>query len=84
NKYKIPEGAEPLFRPYVQQGLKFFVAKVNSKKVTFEKGMAKLSPLRFHYDAATRFVTRGRARSSARTRCTGAGAGRHRARRRLE
>ncbi len=50
NKYKIPEGAEPLFRPYVQQGLKFFVAKVNSKKVTFEKGMAKLSPLRFHYD----------------------------------
>ncbi|MBM4782447.1 MAG: DUF2330 domain-containing protein, partial [Archangiaceae bacterium] len=28
NKYKIPEGAEPLFRPYVQQGLKFFVAKV--------------------------------------------------------
>ncbi len=51
NKYKIPEGAEPLFRPYVQQGLKFFVAKVNSKKVTFEKGMARLSPLRFHYDA---------------------------------
>jgi hypothetical protein len=50
NKYKIPEGAEPLLRPYVQQGLKFFVAKVNSKKVTFEKGMAKLSPLRFHYD----------------------------------
>ena len=51
NKYKIPAGAETLFRPYVQQGLKFFVAKVNSKKVTFEKGMAKLSPLRFHYDA---------------------------------
>ncbi len=50
NKYKIPEGSEPLFRPYVQQGLKFFVAKVNSKKVTFEKGMAKLSPLRFFYD----------------------------------
>ena len=51
NKYKIPAGAEPLFRPYVQQGLKFFVAKVNVKKVTFEKGMAKLSPLRFHYDS---------------------------------
>jgi len=51
NKYKIPAGAEPLFKPYVQQGLKFFVAKVNAKKVKFdEKGMAKLSPLRFHYD----------------------------------
>jgi hypothetical protein len=53
NKYKIPAGAEPLFRPYIQKGLKFFVAKVNAKKVTFEKGMAKLSPLRFHYDAET-------------------------------
>jgi hypothetical protein len=51
NKYKIPDGAEPLFRPYIQTGMKFFVAKVNAKKVTFEKGMAKLSPLRFHYDS---------------------------------
>ncbi|MDP3500654.1 MAG: DUF2330 domain-containing protein [Myxococcales bacterium] len=51
NKYKIPEGAEALFRPYIQQGQKFFVAKVNVKKVTFEKGMAKLSPLRFFYDS---------------------------------
>ncbi len=53
NKYRIPDGAAPLFRPYVQRGLKFFVAKVNSKKVTFEKGMSKLSPLRFHYDSDT-------------------------------
>ncbi len=51
NKYRIPEGAEALFRPYIQQGQKFFVAKVNVKKVTFEKGMAKLSPLRFFYDS---------------------------------
>ncbi len=50
-KYKIPEGAEPFFRPYIQQGMKFFVAKVNVKKVTFERGMAALSPLRFHYDS---------------------------------
>ncbi|MBE2252396.1 MAG: DUF2330 domain-containing protein, partial [Myxococcus sp.] len=49
--YKIPPGAAPLFRPYVQQGMKFFVAKVNAKKVTFEKGRATLSPLRFHYDS---------------------------------
>ncbi|MFT3709051.1 MAG: DUF2330 domain-containing protein [Archangium sp.] len=53
NKYKIPEGAEPLFRPYIQQGMKFFVAKVDVKKVTFDEKtkMAALSPLRFHYDS---------------------------------
>jgi hypothetical protein len=51
NRYKIPSGAEPLFRPYIQQGMKFFVAKVIVKKVTFENGMAMLSPLRFHYDS---------------------------------
>ncbi|MBL8609815.1 MAG: DUF2330 domain-containing protein [Myxococcales bacterium] len=49
--YKIPDGAEPYLRPYVQQGSKFFVAKVDVTKVKFEGGMAKLSPLRFHYDA---------------------------------
>ncbi|MBK9266831.1 MAG: DUF2330 domain-containing protein [Polyangiaceae bacterium] len=52
-KYKIPEGAEPLLRPYVQSGSKFFVAKVDVEKVRFDKGMAKLSPLRFHYDSET-------------------------------
>ncbi len=49
--YKIPKGAEPLLRPYVEGGWKFFVAKVDPKKVTFANGMATLSPLRFHYDA---------------------------------
>jgi len=53
NNYKIPANAEPLLRPYVQSGMKFFVAKVDIKKVTFEKGMADLSPLRFHYDTET-------------------------------
>jgi len=38
---------------YVQGGSKFFVAKVDSKKVRFENGMAQLSPLRFHYDSET-------------------------------
>jgi MYXO-CTERM domain-containing protein len=52
-KYKIPDGSEPLLRPYVQGGSKFFVAKVDSKKVRFENGMAQLSPLRFHYDSET-------------------------------
>jgi uncharacterized protein (TIGR03382 family) len=49
-KYKIPNGAEPLLRPYVEAGSKFFVAKVDPKKVRFENGQAMLSPLRFHYD----------------------------------
>jgi MYXO-CTERM domain-containing protein len=53
--YKIPKGAEPLLRPYVEGGSKFFVAKVDASKVKFEtrpdgSKRATLSPLRFHYD----------------------------------
>jgi hypothetical protein len=51
--YSIPAGAEPYLRPYVQAGSKFFVAKVDPSKVTFEGGHAVLSPLRFHYDSDT-------------------------------
>jgi len=51
NEYAIPDGAAPLLRPYIEQGMKFFVAKVDPKKVKFENGMATLSPLRFHYDS---------------------------------
>ncbi len=50
-KYKIPEGAEPFLRPYVQAGSKFFVAKVDPKKIVFADKQAMLSPLRFHYDS---------------------------------
>ena len=51
-KYRIPPSAEPLLRPYVEAGMKFFVAKVDPKKVTFDADhRASLSPLRFHYDA---------------------------------
>ena len=49
-RYNIPKGAEPLLRPYVESGMKFFVAKVDPKKVQFTAGRAELSPLRFHYD----------------------------------
>ena len=49
-KYSIPKGAEPLLRPYVESGMKFFVAKVDPKKVQFTNGRADLSPIRFHYD----------------------------------
>jgi MYXO-CTERM domain-containing protein len=51
--YHIPEGAAPYLRPYVAGGSKFFVAKVDVQKVRFVGGQAKLSPLRFHYDAET-------------------------------
>jgi MYXO-CTERM domain-containing protein len=50
-KYQIPAGAEPLLRPYVEADMKFFVAKVDPKKVKFEGDHAVLSPLRFHYDS---------------------------------
>jgi uncharacterized protein (TIGR03382 family) len=50
-KYTIPDGAEPYLRPYVEAGSKFFVAKVNAKKVSFKDGQVMLSPLRFHYDS---------------------------------
>jgi MYXO-CTERM domain-containing protein len=50
-RYQIPAGAAPLLRPYVEGGSKFFVAKVDPKKVQFEGGRAVLSPLRFHYDS---------------------------------
>jgi MYXO-CTERM domain-containing protein len=59
-KYTIPKDAEPLLRPYVESGMKWFVAKVDTSKVKWvgegstEKGddkRAELSPLRFHYDA---------------------------------
>ncbi len=53
--YNIPAGAEPVLRPYVEGGMKFFVAKVDVDKVEFvdkpDGGKrAMLSPLRFHYD----------------------------------
>jgi hypothetical protein len=52
-KYNIPEGSEPMLKPYIESGMFFFVAKVNLKKVKRENGRAVLSPLRFHYDTDT-------------------------------
>jgi hypothetical protein len=51
NKYKIPDGAAALLKPYVAGGSKFFVAKVDAKKVKMKDGQAVLSPLRFNYDS---------------------------------
>jgi hypothetical protein len=49
--YKIPDDAEKLLRPYIESGSKFFVAKVDPKKVRMVDGHLALSPLRFHYDS---------------------------------
>ncbi len=51
HEYKIPDGAEPLLRPYVEAGSKFFIAKVDPTKVHVVDGHAALSPLRFQYDS---------------------------------
>ena len=55
--YRIPAGAEQVLRAYVEQNMKFFVAKVSAERVTFdERGQAVLSPLRFHYDSEELFL----------------------------
>jgi hypothetical protein len=51
NHYQVPKDAEPLLRPYVESGSKFFVAKVDPAKVQMVDGHAALSPIRFHYDS---------------------------------
>ena len=52
NKYTIPKGAADALAPYIREQQKFFVAKVDIKKVKRDdKGFVVLSPLRFDYDA---------------------------------
>jgi len=48
--YSIPAKAETVLRGYVAQGSKFFVAKVDPERVTFDGDRAVLSPLRIAYD----------------------------------
>ena len=50
--YKIPKGASSALAPYVKEQMKFFVAKIDIKKVQMDKqGVAVLSPLRFNYES---------------------------------
>lgn len=51
NDYNIPDGAAEHFKPYIEQGSRFFVAKVNLEKVEYADGQAVLSPIRFHYES---------------------------------
>ena len=51
-KYNIPQGAAEALAPYIRDKSKFFVAKVNIKKVKRDaQGVVQLSPLRFSFDA---------------------------------
>jgi len=51
-KYSIPQGAAGALAPYIRNKSKFFVAKVDIKKVKRDaQGVVQLSPLRFSFDA---------------------------------
>jgi hypothetical protein len=49
NQYRIPDGAEPVVRSYLKQGLKFFVAKVNLKEQA-KRGTRYLRPLQMAFE----------------------------------
>ena len=50
NDYQIPRGASELLQPYIRQGLKFFVARVNLEE--FEQGgFQQLRPLQIAYES---------------------------------
>ncbi|MGE3631943.1 MAG: DUF2330 domain-containing protein [Sandaracinaceae bacterium] len=50
--YHIPDNAAPVLRPYVEQGTKFFVARVDVSRIQHWDGpRAMLSPLRVQYES---------------------------------
>ena len=50
NGYRIPKGAAAALKPYINQGMKFFVAKVNLKE-QIKTGYTYLRPLQFGFDS---------------------------------
>ena len=50
NGYKMPKGAAVALKPYVAQGMKFFVAKVNLKKQA-KTGAQYLRPIQFAFES---------------------------------
>ncbi|QQS13643.1 MAG: DUF2330 domain-containing protein [Rhodospirillales bacterium] len=50
NGYRIPAGAAPALRPYILQGMKFFVAKVNLKEQA-KTGGQFLRPIQFTFES---------------------------------
>lgn len=51
NDYQIPRGASDLLRPYIRQGMKFFVAKVNLEAFD-QGGFQSLRPLQMAYESS--------------------------------
>ena len=50
NGYRIPVGASAALKPYIQQGMKFFIAKVNLERQA-KAGYTMLRPLQFAYES---------------------------------
>ncbi len=50
NGYKIPKGASAALKPYIKQGMKFFVAKVNLQE-QLKTGYTTLRPLQFAFES---------------------------------
>lgn len=50
NGYKIPKGAAAALKPYINQGMKFFVAKVNLKEQQ-KTAYSMLRPLQFAFES---------------------------------
>jgi hypothetical protein len=50
NGYKIPAGASAALKPYINMGMKFFVAKVNLKE-QLKTGYSHLRPLQFAFES---------------------------------
>jgi hypothetical protein len=50
NGYKMPKGAGAALKPYINQGMKFFVAKVNLKEQA-KTGYTALRPLQFAFES---------------------------------
>jgi hypothetical protein len=50
NGYRIPAGASKALGPYIKQGMKFFVAKVNLKEQA-KTGVQTLRPIQFAFDS---------------------------------
>ena len=51
NDYKIPSGANAVLKPYIKQGLKFFVAKVNLQEYA-KNDFQALRPLMMAYESS--------------------------------
>lgn len=50
NKYRIPESAEKVLKSYINQNLKFFVAKVNLKEQS-KSGFSYLRPIQIAFES---------------------------------